>query len=278
LLTLNHKAIVSLGHDEYYSTAMRSALQGARDRGVNLVFLGANAIYRKIRFEPSALGNDRRMVNYRTATADPLSGKENSEVTVSWRETPSSQPESSLIGIQYECNPVKADLVISRSSSWIFDATGVSNGARWPNAVGNEYDRATAAQPTPANLEVLAHSPVTCKGKKSYADMTYYTAPSGAGVFAAGTFWLIPPLDDECPAGPASGPSCQIQKTIHNVLREFSKGPAGVEHPSQGNLNAILKQDPKPTVAPPEDDHESPSAIHRGDETMTVDDDDDDDD
>ena len=31
-------------------------------------------------------------------------------------------------------------------------------------------------------LEVLAHSPLVCKGKASFADMTYYTAPSGAGV------------------------------------------------------------------------------------------------
>ena len=44
------RAVISLGHDEYYSLAMRNALVQARDAGTNLAFLGANAIYRHIRF------------------------------------------------------------------------------------------------------------------------------------------------------------------------------------------------------------------------------------
>src|SRR5436305_225445 len=56
---LRHKAIISLGHDEYYSTEMRNGLTRARDAGVNVAFLGANAVYRHIRFAPSALGDFR---------------------------------------------------------------------------------------------------------------------------------------------------------------------------------------------------------------------------
>lgn len=48
-LLARHRAFISLGQDEYYSLAMRHALVSARDHGVNLVFLGANAIYRHIR-------------------------------------------------------------------------------------------------------------------------------------------------------------------------------------------------------------------------------------
>ena len=44
------RAVVSLGHDEYYSQAMRNALLAARNAGANLAFLGANSIYRHIRF------------------------------------------------------------------------------------------------------------------------------------------------------------------------------------------------------------------------------------
>lgn len=229
------KAIVMGGHDEYYSTSMRRALEAARDAGVNLAFLGANNVYRKIRLEPSPLGPSRREVNYRDPTSDPMRGVDNSEVTVEWRAAPSNEPESSLTGSYYECNPVKADMVISDASAWIFEGTGVANGDRWPNAVGNEYDRVTPGVPTPANIQILAHSPVTCKGKRSFADMTYYTAPSGAGVFTAGTFWLIPALDDACLTGPTEGPSCQIQKMVENLLRTFSAGPAGIDHPSVPN-------------------------------------------
>ena len=44
---LQHRALISLGHDEYWSSAMRQGVETARDHGVNLLFLGANAIYRQ---------------------------------------------------------------------------------------------------------------------------------------------------------------------------------------------------------------------------------------
>ena len=48
--------MITLGHDEYWSTAMRAAATAARDRGANLAFLGGNEVYRHIRFAgtPSA--------------------------------------------------------------------------------------------------------------------------------------------------------------------------------------------------------------------------------
>src|SRR6266511_1195053 len=48
-LLLRHRALLSLGHDEYWSTAMRHGATVARDHGVNLAFLGANAVFRHIR-------------------------------------------------------------------------------------------------------------------------------------------------------------------------------------------------------------------------------------
>jgi len=51
-LLANHKMWFSLGHDEYWSKEMRDGVEGARDKGVNLAFLGANAAFRQIRFEP----------------------------------------------------------------------------------------------------------------------------------------------------------------------------------------------------------------------------------
>jgi hypothetical protein len=232
---LQHKALVSLGHDEYYTPIMAAALTAARDEGVNLVFLGANAIYRKIRLEPSPLGPSRRQVNYRSAAEDPATKANPADATVEWRAPPINRPESAIVGNYYECNPVKADLVITEPDAWVFAGTGVRTGDRWPDAVGNEYDRVTAGVPTPDTIEILSESPVTCKGKRSVAHMTWYTAPSGAGVFAAGTFWLIPPLDDLCPNLPEGGPSCQIQKMVRNILLAVSKGPAGLDHPATNN-------------------------------------------
>lgn len=230
-----HNAFVSLGHDEYYTNEMRDGLEVARDDGVNLAFLGANAIYRKIRLEDSPLGSSRREVNYRSADEDPLMGVRDDEVTVSWREAPSNDPESALIGNYYECNPVKADWVVADASAWMFEGTGFRNGDRVPDMVGNEYDRVTPEAPTPGSIQVIAHSPVTCRGTRSYADSTYYTVPSGAGVFAAGTFWLIPRLIEDCPDGPTT-PECRVQRMTENILRAFAEGPVGARHPSRNNL------------------------------------------
>ncbi len=237
-LLRNHHALLSLSHDEYWSTSMRAGAESARDAGVNLAFFGANAVYRRIRLEDSPLGPARRIVNYRSAAADPMSGVNDSEVTTSWREPPDPRPESELIGDYYECNPVEADMVVVNPDNWVFEGTGVSNGSVFPGVVGNEYDRVTPEAPTPDNIEVLAHSPVTCRGVSSYADMTYYTAPSGAGVFATGTLWWIRHLTQPCPDATVSA-DCQMRRVTENILRAFADGPAGREHPSTSNLDAL---------------------------------------
>ncbi len=47
-------APISPGHDEYWTPAERAHVTAARDAGVNLAFLGANAMFRRIRLEASA--------------------------------------------------------------------------------------------------------------------------------------------------------------------------------------------------------------------------------
>ena len=36
----------------------------------------------------------------------------------------------SLIGGFYQCNPVKADMVVNAADSWLWQATGLASGAR----------------------------------------------------------------------------------------------------------------------------------------------------
>src|SRR5439155_24732065 len=117
--------------------------------------------------------------------------------------------------------------------------TGWTDGAQLPHVVGNEYDRVMPESPTPPNIEVLAHSPVDCERRHSFADMTYYTAPSGAGVFATGTFEWEPHLGPVCPTPGASDVDCGIRQAMVNVFTVFTAGPAGVQHPSVTNLEAL---------------------------------------
>jgi hypothetical protein len=239
-LLMNHRALLSLGHDEYWSRAMRDGAENARDQGVNLAFLGANAVFRQIRFEPSALGANRHQVAYKSATADPLRRSNPAEVTVNWRQPPVSRPESSLIGQQYECNPVRADMVIADGSAWVFSGTGLKTGDKLFGTIGEEYDRYNPNDPGPKDVQLLAHSPVRCHGRASYSDMTYYSAPSGAGVFASGTNWWVTKLVPPCPAGGCPHDPTVIRIT-RNLLAGFGAGPAGRSHPSVSNYASVTR-------------------------------------
>ncbi len=231
-LLLKHKAVFTMGHDEYYSLAMRQGLQDARDHGVNLAFLGANTMYRHIRFEPSPLGADRHEICYKDAAEDPLHGKNNADVTVDWRDPPTNRPESEIIGDYYQCNPVYANMVVTNASDWLFAGTGATSGQVLSNVIGSEYDRYDPNVPGPDNVDILTHSPLTCQGKADYSDATYYSAPSGAGVFASGTIDFVGNIDVNCPV-----PDCPgrvLGHLVQNLLVAFGAGPAGLTHPSTG--------------------------------------------
>ena len=96
-------ALISLGHDEYWSPSERANVTAARNAGVNLAFLGANALFRRTRLEATALGRNRLVVCYKTSYQDdPMYGKDAVPlVTSDWRDAPGPDPESSLIGTLY---------------------------------------------------------------------------------------------------------------------------------------------------------------------------------
>src|SRR5207249_21173 len=139
-LVQQHKALISLDHDEYWSSVMRGGATAARDAGVNIAFFGANAVYRHIRMESSALGPDRHIVCYKIASEDPLFGVKNSEVTANWRDGPDPRPESDLLGPMYDCFKANADAVVGDASNWVFAGTGLANGDHIPGAVNLEID------------------------------------------------------------------------------------------------------------------------------------------
>ncbi|MCK9897905.1 N,N-dimethylformamidase beta subunit family domain-containing protein [Frankia sp. AgB32] len=243
------RAVISLGHDEYYSPAMRAALTAARDHGTNLAFLGANAVYRRIRLDASPLGPNRLETAYKVAQEDPFYGHDDAQITANWPSPPRAAPESSLTGAMYQCNPVHGDMVVYRPQSWLLAGTGLTAGARLPGLIGSEYDRVDTAYPTPRPIEVLAHSPITCRGSADHSDVSYYSAPSGAGVFDSGTSAWVCALADVCGPG-ASGPAIQVPITqiTTTLLTAFAAGPAGTAHPA----GAATPADDRAVAAPGE--------------------------
>jgi hypothetical protein len=234
-------ALFSLGHDEYWSPPERANVTAARNAGVNLAFLGANCCFRRTRLASSSLGERRQVICYKTSyLQDPMYGKDNALVTSDWREPPNPDPESSMIGTLYESNPVDADYVVASPSSWLFAGTGVQRGTKFTGLVGIEYDRVNPGAPVERPIEVLSHSPLTCRGVNSYADSAYYTHKSGAGVFNTGTMrWVASMAKPYPPFGLNSHTAHFVTKVTKNVLHGFADGPAAAKHPAHDNLAAM---------------------------------------
>jgi hypothetical protein len=238
-LLLQHRSLVTLNHDEYWSTAMRDGVEAARAAGVNLISLGANGIFRHIRVEDSPLGAARHVICYKDASEDPLTGVDDSEVTVNWRDSPLLRPESAVLGAMYHCFGVQhADMVVPDADVWVFAGSGLQDGSHIPGAVDGEVDQVYPHSPTPASIQVLAHSPVVCDQGASVSDMTYYTASSGAGVLDIASLGWYESL--RC-GPPDLGPWCSTAATTitKTVLAAAAAGPMGVAHPSQPNASTF---------------------------------------
>jgi hypothetical protein len=243
-LLANHHCLFSLGHDEYWSQPMRQAAAQANANGVNLAFLGANAVYRQIRLEPSSVGPNRLEVCYKSATEDPLAREQPALTTVNWGEAPVNNPEQTLIGSMYQSVGAKADMVVTDASSWFYNGCNLTDGHTLPQVILGEYDRYVPALPGPHNADVLAHSPVP--GQSNWSDITYYTAPgNGGGVLASGSASFVSMLSTTgaIPSlvipGPFPGVTDLIRRAMENVYGRFGLGPATSYGTSGGNWSAV---------------------------------------
>ena len=94
-LLLNHKAFMSVGHDEYWSAAQRANVEAARDAGVNLAFFSGNEIFWKTRWETSIDGSVtpyRTLVSYKETHANAkIDPADPPTWTGTWRD-PAVQP------------------------------------------------------------------------------------------------------------------------------------------------------------------------------------------
>ena len=222
---------VSMGHDEYWTPAMRRAVERARDAGTNLAFLGANTMYWRIRLD------GRLQTGYRSdAHLDPWYAERPADATTQFRDASSPDPEQSLTGMMYECYPVDADYVVASPSWWGFRHTGVREGDRFAGLVGPEADRVYLNARTPRPMEVLSHTPYSCRGVTTSTQSVYYTSESGAGVFNAGTLRWGCALVDRCEYPLGMRTRDFVRQVTDNLLREYAAGPVGRQHPARDTV------------------------------------------
>jgi hypothetical protein len=243
-------ALLSPGHDEYWSPPERAHVTAARNAGVNLAFLGANCLFRRTRLASTRLGPRRLVICYKTSyLEDPMYGKDNSQVTSDWREPPDQVPESSLIGTLYESNPVDAAYVVAAPDAWMFRGTGVHKGSTFTGLVGIEYDRVNPVDRVERPIQVLSHSPLTCRGVNSYSDSAYYTHHGGAGVFSAGTMRWVASMGGLHAFGLNARTAAFTRTVTTNILHAFADGPAAAKYPANDNLDAMQEWSGDPIAA-----------------------------
>jgi hypothetical protein len=155
--------VIFAGHEEYVSEHEFNVAQEYRDLGGNLAFLSANNFFYKV-----------------VKHGDSMDGR--------WRWRDLGRPEASLVGSQYvDWNhdrypnvPYAASRI--EQAPWLFHGTGLRDGGTF-GKYGIEVDAANAA--SPHGTLVLAEIRGVF-GPGMNAEMTYYTTPRGAKVFAAG--------------------------------------------------------------------------------------------
>jgi len=238
--TLARRAVLVVGHDEYWTRAVRDRFEAARDRGVHLAFLGANIGYWQVRLEPSARGLPRRTIFCaKDHTLDPVADTNaDRDLTVHFRHLHPRRPENALIGVMTAEaeEPVEGAFAPTPAgrASWVLAGTAAAreDSTPIPGIVGYEVDRSFGSEEffgpwTPAGLEVLGRSPVRLRdGRSAWSEATLYRAPSGAFVFAAGTVQWSWGLDDW--GAPALRPPvthADIRRITTNLMQAFGRAP-----------------------------------------------------
>jgi hypothetical protein len=255
------KAFVSVGHDEYWSAAMRSNVENARDsstRPVNLVFLGSNVSSWRIDFTDTYL---RAFTCYKANDQD------------FWAGPVIHNPEYTMVGVQYIDNTYDLGMVIpSGLSHWAFAncscyVNNLTVQTTLPGLLGYELDGCWVGNYCRDYLTTLPTCPDFGPGQyqtkkladtmyrscsqgidpnqtsgEGHAYMTMYTAANGptqsahAQVFATGSMQWNWGLDDFGYYTKGFYGSTRVntiaRQMTHNVLRTFSgKTPPGTPIP-----------------------------------------------
>lgn len=141
---VHHRLVVVAGHSEYWSRTMRDGFERARDRGVNLAFMGANDAYWQVRMEDAG----RTVMSYKSLS-DP--NPDSLGKTAMFRELTPPRYECGLIGIQAQGVGLHwhaGDYSVVGSSlgdPWMSD-TGFTTSTPLPGLVSVETDTIPASQ------------------------------------------------------------------------------------------------------------------------------------
>ncbi len=242
----SYKLVLSVGHDEYWSTPMRDNLEAWIGKGGNVAFFSGNTCCWQVRAEDNGRAFACCKQNYHL---DPVyQSREFKTVSTLWSHHLLKRPENELTGVgflwggyrkshgQFMTDP--AEYEVHRPDHWVLAGTGLKRGDKFggkDTIVGYECDGCeltwkdglpfpTLKDGTPKTFEVLATCPVRWhpddaewyeqweKGRTGAACLGLYTR--GGTVFtAATTDW----------AHGLQGGDAAVMRITQNVLERLAK-------------------------------------------------------
>src|SRR5262245_13036078 len=260
------KVFLSVGHDEYWSAGQRTAVENARNAGVNLAFLSGNEMYWKTRYEPSLDASStayHTLVTYKETIAnakidpavDPIT---NVPIwTGTWRDprfagvSDGGKPENGLTGQAFTVNCCSERIKIPQEmgSLRLWANTGVSAVApgdfyRTPmETLGYEWDEDLDNGSRPAGLIHLSQTTLdvpeklidfganVAEGRATHR-LTLYRHDGGAMVFGAGTVqwsWGLDGTHDRGDSAAAHTPDQAMQQATVNLFADMDVQPATLQ-------------------------------------------------
>lgn len=217
------KAMLSVGHDEYWSLEQYNHVKEAVHNGLNVAFLSGNTCCFVAPLDPNGAGRPNRTFT-RAGTFGEMSNKEEG---IMGPFDMSGPDERELIGAR-SIIPFNGsgDWIVTRPESWIFEGAGMKQGDAIPGLVGWEFHGEPAGLP---GLEVVAEGDAeNGAGEVGHWTATIYPGPKGNWVFNAATIWwaqgLSSPPGHMLPYshyGRPNGPDPRVERITHNLLQRF---------------------------------------------------------
>ncbi len=275
---LNHKSLLSVGHDEYWSGEERTAFENARDHGVNLAFFSGNEVYWKTRWE----NNYRTMVSYKETHANAKIDPAVNVWTGTWRDTRFSppadggKPENALTGTSFAVNcttsadgcaaiPLTVPAADGKMRFWRGTSVAgqVSGSISIPGLVGYEWDEDADNGFRPKGLVPMSSTTATAEQvlidygtnvaqKSATHRITLYRAPSGALVFGAGTVQWTWGLDSEHDSYSTSDFSdTRIKQATVNLFADMGVQPKSLTAGLSAAVKSTDTTAPTATISAP---------------------------
>ena len=269
-----HRAFLSVGHDEYWSGTQRANVEAARNAGVSLAFFSGNEVFWKTRWE----NNHRTLVTYKETHANEKIDPEPNTWTGTWRDPrpfnpQGGQPENALTGTIFTVNAGSAALQVPADDGKLRLWRGTPVAQQFSGgvatltdgSVGYEWDEDLDNGARPAGLIRLSSTTVSGVDKlqdygSTYATgtathhLTLYRDANGASpdalVFGGGTVQWSWGLDSNHDRGSqATDPSMQ-QATV-NLFADMAVQPRTLQSGLTAASASTDAAPPTPTIASP---------------------------